>query len=759
MNKARTLQLLKTSLSEAVILPLIILTKFEIDSGINVQEYVTKNLGKYAKYIVRSNYENEDKEYESNAGRYLTKLNLNLDEVEEAIVQVLNSYDSESSVNSVIIQPFLQDTQRSGVLFSHKPETGSTYLIDNFTLTSDTALITSGNRSGHIRKCFYNPRTKHNCGELLCMRLLRVVKECQEILKIEYLDIEYAISIDNDLVIFQVRPLQVHNLLNSSDSIVHKLNEIQTFIKNRSSRTPFLAGSSTVYAVMPDWNPAEMIGRKPKKLALSLYRELITDSIWAYQRDNYGYKSLRSFQLLVDLCSQPYIDARVSFNSLLPKGLNSEIEHKLIDYYIDKLKESRHLHDKVEFEIVLSSWTFDIKERISNLPTNFNQCERELLEAQLKNLTQKVIQGEMFERDIERIQKLQVRRDIILNEESDDFTRIYWLIEDCKRWGTLPFAGLARVAFIVTQIIKSLEKICGKRDLLKNITENVHSVISQMNDDIVDLDRDAFLLKYGHLRPGTYDITTPSYRENFNLYFGNRLEKKPELGVTQSVKEVFVDLASKYGLEQELKIKPADFLEFAQKAIFWREQSKFEFTKNLSTVLDILVGIGERFDIQRNDLAHLDIKELLSFYSSSTNFREIAIRSIEKGRYDYSHSLSIDLPSVICDASEIVSFCESDAKGNYITLENVTGQVTDKLNQIEGRIVLIPGADPGYDWIFQHKILGLITAFGGANSHMAIRCSELSIPAAIGIGERLYSEIQKSNVVRLDCAKAIIEYK
>ena len=31
---------------------------------------------------------------------------------------------------------------------------------------------------------------------------------------------------------------------------------------------------------MPDWNPAEIIGIKPKPLALSLYRELITDHIW-----------------------------------------------------------------------------------------------------------------------------------------------------------------------------------------------------------------------------------------------------------------------------------------------------------------------------------------------------------------------------------------------------------------------------------------------------------------------------------------------
>ena len=38
---------------------------------------------------------------------------------------------------------------------------------------------------------------------------------------------------------------------------------------------------------MPDWNPAEMIGTKPRPLALSLYRELITDKVWSEQRLDY----------------------------------------------------------------------------------------------------------------------------------------------------------------------------------------------------------------------------------------------------------------------------------------------------------------------------------------------------------------------------------------------------------------------------------------------------------------------------------------
>ena len=80
---------------------------------------------------------------------------------------------------------------------------------------------------------------------------------------------------------------------------------------------PYLIGKRTVFGVMPDWNPAEIVGVRPQPLALSLYRELITDAIWAYQRNNYGYRNLRSFPLMPNFFGLPYIDVRLSFNSFI----------------------------------------------------------------------------------------------------------------------------------------------------------------------------------------------------------------------------------------------------------------------------------------------------------------------------------------------------------------------------------------------------------------------------------------------------------
>ena len=77
--------------------------------------------------------------------------------------------------------------------------------------------------------------------------------------------------------------------------------------------------------------------------------------------------------------------------------------------------------------------------------------------------------------------------------------------------------------------------------------------------------------------------------------------------------------------------------------------------------------------------------------------------------------------------------------------------------ELKDKIVLIEGADPGYDWIFLHGIKGLITKYGGAASHMTIRCSEFDIPAAIGCGESIYETLKESSKIKINCkSKKII---
>jgi phosphoenolpyruvate-protein kinase (PTS system EI component) len=82
-----------------------------------------------------------------------------------------------------------------------------------------------------------------------------------------------------------------------------------------------------------------------------------------------------------------------------------------------------------------------------------------------------------------------------------------------------------------------------------------------------------------------------------------------------------------------------------------------------------------------------------------------------------------------------------------------------KIEYLRGKIVLIENADPGYEWIFGTDIKGLVTMFGGGNSHMAVRCSELNIPAAIGVGDELFRKASRGANIILDPVNRKLDFE
>ena len=103
--------------------------------------------------------------------------------------------------------------------------------------------------------------------------------------------------------IFQVRPITVdhssyeYNLEIFNETIKKNIEKYNLF--NKKFRKKY--NCNLIYSNMPDWNPAEIIGTKPYPLAFSLYEEVITNEIWALQRDQFGYKSLNNKPLLISL--------------------------------------------------------------------------------------------------------------------------------------------------------------------------------------------------------------------------------------------------------------------------------------------------------------------------------------------------------------------------------------------------------------------------------------------------------------------------
>ncbi len=767
LTKAETLQFLQGKLVKASVLPQLIVT---VGDWRNSEEDVWNQISiKFpdSRLAVRSSALNEDTMKYSNAGRYDSVLDVKgNDQFARAMETVIASFGDKNIDDQILIQPFLQQVKVSGVAFTIEPNTLGNYYVINYDDNSQmTNSVTSGNSYTNKLQYVFK-EDKEEIDNVVIKQICSCLAELETIFETDRLDVEFAIDQMNCLYVLQVRPLCVKNKGISISEQSYYLKCIQEKIRKDNTRKPFLYGDRIIYGVMPDWNPAEIIGIRPKPLALSLYKEIITDNIWAYQRDNYGYQNLRSSPLLIDFFGLPYIDVRVSFNSFIPADLREELGEKLVTYYLDKLEAHPELHDKVEFEICYTCYTFDLPKRITALKKyGFTDSEIKEIIISLREMTKKIIDNEegLWKKDYKKIECLEKRHQEIMDSDMDSVSKIYWLLEDCKRYGTLPFAGLARAGFIAVQLLKSLiqERIISEKEY-QIFMSDLHTVSSMMKIDKKQLSRIAFLKKYGHLRPGTYDICSKRYDKAAELYF--RWDNEDVMTSEESLNNSGEDF--KLTLEQIKKLKillsehamsddVLGFFRFIKMAIEGREYAKFVFTRNLSDAIQLIAEMGSALGINEEDCAFADITAILKLYASCFDIKSVLENSIQAGKKKYRITQSLLLPPLVFKEQDVKIFCEMDTSPNYITLKRADGEIylldgEKQAASIDNKILMIPSADPGYDWIFSYSICGLITQWGGANSHMAIRANELSIPAVIGVGEHRFEELKKANYIEID---------
>ena len=786
-TKAETLQMLYQKLKHAEVLPQYC---FTVKDWKTEREKVKKSflsLDWNAKVIVRSSSQAEDTHTSSQAGKYESIADVSgLEEFQRAVEKVIDSYDDHNEANQVLVQPMLSDVYICGVAFTLDPNTLGNYYVINYDDNGSTSAITSG--SGRENKLYYRFKRKdrkhyleegweeHLASTDRMNRLCMTLQELEAFFGQNNLDVEFAFSETDKLFILQVRTLCIQKKPADRDRQEEELIRIKEKINQAQKKKPFLCGKKALYSVMTDWNPAEMIGIRPKPLALSLYREIITDNVWAYQRDNYGYRNLRSFPLMVDFGGLPYIDVRVSFNSFVPAGLEEELSDKLVNYYLDCLTANPAKHDKAEFDIVFSCYTFDLPERIQVLKDyGFSEDEIAKITDALRDVTNNIIDHKngLWRKDYGKIHILNRRYEEIVRSDFSKIEKVYWLLEDCKRYGTLPFAGLARAAFIAVQILKSLIA-CGIIDEAdyESFMSGVNTVSSDMNVDFREMSKNAFMRKYGHLRPGTSDITSLRYDEAPELYFEwntkedaydihNRKEsgreEKEEFRLSlQQLGELKAQL-QKNGLTNDI----LELMDFIRTVIEGREYGKFAFTRNLSMALRLVEEIGEECGFSREECAFVNIRDIYELYASARDVRIRFADSIKRGKRDYSVTQAITLPPMIASPEDAMQFYYPDSEPNYVTSNQAVGEVCilgegRHMEEMRGRIILIPSADPGYDWIFSHEVKGFITMYGGANSHMAIRAGELSIPAVVGVGAKNFEKYKMARVLEIDAAAKLI---
>ena len=791
MTKARTLEHLVGSLN---LFHIPINKWFSVDNWRSNSEKIVSDLCKYfiktntateSDFLaIRSSANDEDGTLYAKAGEYDTVLNVpsnNPKAIREAVDRVVASYKKKGHClgeDEVIVQEMVQNTIMSGVVFTHDLNSGAPYYVINYDDVSGcTNTVTSGDGEYSNRTIYIHREAIDSLRSERFQKLLQAVVELEKVMESQFLDIEFAIGQDLSPFLLQVRSITTRP--NWNRAVAKKIDAallgIQDFVKKRFDLQNGVYGKTTVLGQMPDWNPAEMIGRAPRALAYSLYRTIITDNAWRLARENMGYAVPKGQPLMVSLAGQPFIDTRLSFHSYLPVELNSGIAEKLVNVWVNRLKEHPHLHDKIEFDVAITTYSFDIDEKINN-QIGGSLSNEEILEFKraLKNQSIALISGNhsgSILKALEKVEELRIRQSSSGSVLAIDFNSIFAIVEDCIQFGTIPFSILARHGFIARTVLLSLVKkgIFSLKDV-QEIQSGIRTVASDLVDDMRrmqtgEISKDQFMDVYGHLRPGTYDILSLRYDQMPELGTSGVEVRLPHQSTPYDFTDVQRKLINQLLIEEGFEGVDADkLLEYIKQAIAGREYGKFIFTKSVSNLLELIANFGESHGLSRDELSYIPFNDLLNtLHTSAEGSIEDRLRLIIESEMEkHAVTSAIRLPQVLFDEAGVHVVPFQVSQPNFITNKKVTGaciKLTSDHNAVDlnGKIVLIENADPGFDWIFSQPIGGLITKYGGANSHMAIRCAEFGIPAAIGCGEQRFDILTKVEKVMLDCSTSLIQ--
>lgn len=715
------------------------------------------------KIIIRSASINEDNQL-SNAGKYLSIGNLDVSDKNKiliSIIKVFKSYKNISSNNYVIIQEYISNADTVGVIFSANIKNGSPFRTINFNKTGETDLITSGKING--KSLYYYKNEKKILKKRGYLKIENIILQIEKVFGKNFLDIEFLIK-EKKIYLLQVRTLNIKKIVKVNYSKV--LKDLRKKIIKMNNEQTALYGNNRYFSTMTDWNPAEIIGLKPNELSLSMYKSLITNNIWSESRRELGYKNISRNPLLHSFLGTPYVDLKADFNSFLLNEISVNIQKKLVNFYLNEFKKKPHYyHDKVESKLVINCISLNpLKYKKILAKSNLSSIEIKDVIQKYTNLTKKIIKK--LDQNILLYKEGEKLFAKTKNSKNPFINKIFQLHSLCKSHGTLPFANLARMAFISIEFLESfVEKKIINLQQKELFLENIKSISYDMTMAL-NKDKKKFLKEFGHLRPNSYDITSLNYKDNFKNYFkvskenSKKIERKSEFKFTKYQKKEIKKLMMSCGFDN---LNVEELITFIKKSISERESSKLFFTKIINEIFLLLEKFANKIGLNKNELKHLDINTILEFYGKfeHKDLIQYLKKNISINSENYLFNQNFDLPNIILNSDDIYLYEEENASPTFISDKTVSAKikVINKISKninLDNHIICIKNADPGYDFIFNYNIKGLITAFGGPNSHMSIRCNEFRIPAVLGIGEKKFQYLSKKKAVTINSTKKIL---
>lgn len=676
-TKAETLDRLSHMVSESIVLDQV---AFDVEQWNNSPESILKQIQDRFhghSVVVRSSAKNEDSYTHPNTGAYTSILNVDpTNGLKEAIITVIESYIDCQPNDQVLIQPMVQDVRLSGVAFTRMLEHGSPFYIINYDESGDTQSITSGSSKEYKSLYLRKDAELEDIPVDYLQPLVKAIKEVEQVLNYDALDIEFALDFKGQVYLLQARPIAAVDSLEVHTPSKHVL-ELQSKAAEKWQKlqpaAPQIYGDKALFAVMPDCNPAEIIGTNPGKLAVSLYEHLISNEIWATQRAEYGYRDVRPQALLRQFAGKPYIDIRASFNSFIPKELSDELAEKLANFYLTWLEEHPqlhlHLHDKAELDLVptcfgpmFSKWENRLIEQ-----AQFNSTEISALKQGLLHITQNAVTR--TSQDMASLAELQKRHDaVVSNSALATAEKVNILLENCKPYGTLPCSHLAHAGFVAETLLR--EGVAAgwlTAEARDGFMETVKTVSQELSQDAWataqgDKSWESFVEDYGHLRLSTYDISSPAYKDDPERFL-KPIVTEAQAPKAASNKEKAWDKEKAAFFQKlrdiELDVSDEVFENFLTEAIEGREKARFIFTKSLSAALSLLEQEGHTYGLTTNELANLSLYELQAAFNSDlplVNISEQLKASAKHNKYERRISHACQLPPLLTKPEDFCAF-------------------------------------------------------------------------------------------------------
>ncbi|HVH35779.1 MAG TPA: PEP-utilizing enzyme [Tahibacter sp.] len=674
-----------------------------------------------AAVAVRSCGDDEDQTQGSQAGRYLSRLDVAVDDasaLSAAIDAVFLSYGAPREDAVVFVQR-MAEARLAAVAATHAVEDGADYYAFSLAAGARSDAVTRGDVA--VDTVYLAHEAPMPAQPDLAL-LYRALRELRELCGPQPLEAELVLQ-QQRVLLLQVRPLLLRAPPRCSAARRRELLRRQRELLRPS---PVCVGHRRVLALMPDWNAAELLGSHPRPLALSLFRHVIADAAWHRARALLGYRRLGAAGLLQPVAGRPYVDVRASANSLLPQAISASVAARLADAWQERLLRHPSLHDRYEFAVAQTCVDFDFaaqwRERHADVLT---AAERDDYRARLAAITEHCLQPAMLAAGLARFAP---------HSSTSPPSR-----RQLFRAG-LAFALVARLAFVHEALLRSaVVRGALVPERLLALQRSCRSVTRELLSGSASPDR------FGFLRAGTFEITTPALAE---------LELPAAAAPEPSIP--FVPEAAELRRLQQLldeagyAVDAAPLLQGYCRTREAREYAKYRLSALVSHELDALAAAGMARGLDRATLSWLDLDT--ATHTATLPAREKAAVAAAAHAAD----AALRLPVVFDPRASLQQVHIAAGTPSFVGLTRAAAPVVRVDAQTvpaalpTQAIVAVASADPGYDWIFARRPAGLITAYGGPNSHMAIRCAELGVPAVLGLGWERWQRLAQAGHLAID---------